>query len=366
MKRTLLIIVLFGFGSFAFGQTATLVQPLGEAVSESSGLIILNGRFITHNDSGGEAALYEIDTLSGNIARTVTVSGVENTDWEDIAVDENYIYIGDFGNNAGNRTDLRIQRIEISDYLSTPTDDVSAETIFFSYNDQTDFSDATFTTNFDAEAMTVVDGVIFVFTKNWGNQQTNMYQMPAAPGTHSAVNSATINAQGFVTSANYNLENGQLTLLGHSLFLQPFVIEISNFENGEFETFVKTNFTLPTGFSGQTEAIAEINAKYYLSSEASFAGISGLFRMSAPYVTTVQTQTNHRHLRIYPNPATDKIFIETENFKRAEILDLSGKSLLTSNEVEVDVSSLSTGVYILSVWSKLADDVARIKFAVVK
>lgn len=366
MARTLLLLALITFSPSLFSQVATLVQPLNNNISESSGLIILDGRFITHNDSGGEAVLYEIDTLSGNIARTVTVSGVENTDWEDIAADENYIYIGDFGNNAGNRTDLRIQRIEILDFFNTPTDVVSAETIFFSYNDQTDFSDATFTTNFDAEALIVDNGVIFVFTKNWGNQQTNIYQMPAAPGTYSAVNTAAINAQGFVTSANNNFDNGQVVLLGHSLLLQPFVIEVLNFEDGEFETFVKTNFTLPAGFSGQTEAIAEINGRYYLSSEESFAGASGLFRMSAPYVTTVQPQTNYGRLRIFPNPAVDMINIETDNFKRAEIFDLSGKSILVSSRAEIDMSNLSGGVYVLAITRRFSEEIEHVKFAVAK
>src|SRR6056297_4303255 len=108
MVRSFLIIAFFGFWSVVLGQSSTLIQPLNDAMSESSGLINIQGRFITHNDSGGESILYEIDTLSGEIARMVTVIGTENTDWEDLASDDTYIYIGDFGNNAGNRTDLRI------------------------------------------------------------------------------------------------------------------------------------------------------------------------------------------------------------------------------------------------------------------
>lgn len=366
MIPTHLIIALLGFGSVAFGQTATLVQPLSDNISESSGLIILDGRFITHNDSGGEAALYEIDTLSGNIARTVTVSGVENTDWEDIAFDDSYIYVGDFGNNAGNRTDLRIQRIEISDYLNTPTDEVTAETIYFSYIDQTDFSDATFTTNFDAEAMIVHNEVVFIFTKNWGNQQTNIYQVPAEPGTHSAINTGSINAQGLITAANFNPQNGHLVLLGYSFLLQPFIIDVSNFELGEFDSTSKINFTLPQGYSGQTEAIAQVIDTYYITSEASFTGSPGLFSMTATYTTNIETQTNWRYIRIYPNPATDQIFIDFENFERAEILDLSGKSLMNSSDAEINVSNLSAGIYILAVWTELTDDAERIKFAVAK
>ncbi|HKL03077.1 MAG TPA: T9SS type A sorting domain-containing protein [Cryomorphaceae bacterium] len=364
MVRSFLIIAFFGFWSVVLGQSSTLIQPLNDAMSESSGLINIQGRFITHNDSGGESILYEIDTLSGEIARMVTVIGTENTDWEDLASDDTYIYIGDFGNNAGNRTDLRILRVAISDYIESSTNEVTAETIFFSYNDQVDFSDATFTTNFDAEAMIVNDGVIFIFTKNWGNQQTNIYELPAEPGTHSAIFISNFNSQGLTTGADYNQVNDQLVLLGHSIFLQPFVIDISYFDFGEFDIFIKTNVSIPAGYSGQAEGIAEINGVYYFTSEDSFTGAPGLFRLPATFTTNLNPQLSLRAPLIYPNPASSQLFIESENFERAEILDLSGKSLFSSKSPEINVSNLSQGFYVVAIWAGMAGEVDHIKFVV--
>ncbi|WP_144896518.1 hypothetical protein [Lutibacter sp. Hel_I_33_5] len=40
-------------------------------VKETSGLLFFNDKIITHNDSGYAANLYEIDSLSGLITRTV-------------------------------------------------------------------------------------------------------------------------------------------------------------------------------------------------------------------------------------------------------------------------------------------------------
>ena len=60
-------------------------------------------------------ALYELNVTNGNVSRTVTIQNAANVDWEDICTDDDYIYIGDFGNNSGNRTNLRIYKVLKSD-----------------------------------------------------------------------------------------------------------------------------------------------------------------------------------------------------------------------------------------------------------
>lgn len=94
---------------------SVVVNALPQAVNETSGLIYWNGGLWTHNDSGNPPELYKLDTLSGQILQTIIISGVQNIDWEDIAQDETHIYIGDFGNNAGNRTDLKVLKISKTD-----------------------------------------------------------------------------------------------------------------------------------------------------------------------------------------------------------------------------------------------------------
>ena len=90
-------------------------------LSESSGAVFFNGRFISHNDSGNENKLYELDTATGLILRTVHIQNAVNSDWEDLAQDATSLYIGDIGNNRGNRTDLKIYKIAKADYLASDT-----------------------------------------------------------------------------------------------------------------------------------------------------------------------------------------------------------------------------------------------------
>ncbi|MBT4776353.1 MAG: hypothetical protein HON99_11600, partial [Crocinitomicaceae bacterium] len=72
-------------------QQADLITYLNDSIKETSGLIYLDGRLITHNDSGGAATLYEVDTNSGGILRETIVANASNVDWEDICYDSNYI-----------------------------------------------------------------------------------------------------------------------------------------------------------------------------------------------------------------------------------------------------------------------------------
>ena len=87
------------------GQQVFVLSALQDSIKETSGLIYLNQKLITHNDSEGRPALYELDSITGNVTRTVAVTNATNIDWEDIDYDSTYLYIGDFGND-GSRTDL--------------------------------------------------------------------------------------------------------------------------------------------------------------------------------------------------------------------------------------------------------------------
>jgi hypothetical protein len=122
------------------GQISNVTEEfaLPTSLNESSGAIYFNNKLITHNDSGGNNELYEVDLVSGLVTRTVTISNATYVDWEDITQDNTSIYIADIGNNNGNRTDLKIYKIDKTAYASTTN--VTAEIIAISYTDQTDFT----------------------------------------------------------------------------------------------------------------------------------------------------------------------------------------------------------------------------------
>src|SRR5215216_1562596 len=96
-----------------------LKYNLNTLLNESSGFIWWKKQIWTHNDSGNEPSIFAMNATTSDIQRTVTITNSTNVDWEDIAQDDKFIYIGDFGNNTnGNRTDLKIYKIAKPDVLS--------------------------------------------------------------------------------------------------------------------------------------------------------------------------------------------------------------------------------------------------------
>ncbi len=356
--------VLF-FGLTGTSQNLSLVSPLVSSVHETSGLIMVDGKLITHNDSGGDPFLYEIDSLTGNVSRTVVVANAFNTDWEDITADNDFIYIGDFGNNSGSRTDLKLFRVAISDYLSTPNDTVYADTTFISYADQTDFTPSSFQTNYDAEALIAYGDSLYLFSKNWGNGKSYIYTIPKIPGTYSLVKKDSIDSQGQITGATYNAFNNSIMLTGYS-GLNPFVLQISQFTGDGFANghIVKQSITPPGGYSYQIESIICHKLDYYyLTAEDNFAGNAGLFSLEARFLS-IDKSKDDIQLSLFPNPCHGQVNIQfntsIEEQLQLDIFTLDGKMVQSHNiqtqanqkAVELNLQDLSGGSYMVRVHSE--------------
>jgi len=96
----------------------TQVTNMPDELEENSGLAFFNNTLWTHTDAAGEDKLYRIDTTTAEITKEVIIATADNHDWEELAESETHVFIGDFGNNDGNRTDLRIFRVSKSDLES--------------------------------------------------------------------------------------------------------------------------------------------------------------------------------------------------------------------------------------------------------
>lgn len=218
--------------------TPVISYNLDASLSETSGLISWNDGVWTHNDNT-DTNLYSLDTLSGAIMQIVPIGGIVNYDWEEISQDSNYVYIGDFGNNVnGNRTDLKILRIEKNSILANAP---MVDTIFFSYSDQIDFTPTGGNnTDFDCEAMIVSSDSIFLFTKQWVSNKTVVYSLPKLPGTYSAIRRSELDVQGMITGATYMESQRLITLCGYTNLLQPFLYLLYDFNQTDFFNGNKT------------------------------------------------------------------------------------------------------------------------------
>jgi hypothetical protein len=253
------------------------VASLPESISETSGLIFINGELWTINDSGNQPEIYQVDSINGNVLRTVVVRSSVNTDWESITQDDSNLYIGDFGNNAGSRTDLRILKIAKTDFLNQVNDTVLASYIQFLYPDQTHFDAALNNHNFDCEAFFFDNDSLHLFSKNWSDLQTNHYVLPVDPGNYKARLAESYNVDGLITDATINIQ-GNIVLLGYknngSRSYSCFAWLLSRNEGQFYFNGSKTRLELGSALHlGQTEGvIIKDDNTGWLSSESVQAG----------------------------------------------------------------------------------------------
>jgi len=250
-----------------------LIARLPGIINETSGLIFINGQLWTINDGGNPPNLYQIDTATGKILQKHTVSNAVNTDWESITQDDSSVYIGDFGNNYGNRKDLHILKITKNDLSNHHTDTIDASYIFFSYPDQNDFRSALNKNNFDCEAFLCHNDSLHLFTKDWLDLKTRHYSIPAQPGSYQASYIEQFQADGLITDASIN-EHGNIVLLGYKntggRFWDCFCWLLASYSDNHFFDGKTTRVELGSALHlGQSEGIVLTADKTaWLSSES--------------------------------------------------------------------------------------------------
>ncbi len=257
--------------------TISEVTNLDDLIKETSGLIYFDSHLITHNDSGDKANLYEVNPISGQVIRTVFIENATNRDMEDIAHDDNYIYLCDIGNNTNTRKDQTIYKIKKADYLAK--DIVAAELITFSYAEQTDFTYSNMTTNFDAEAVIAMGDNLYLFTKNWGDLKTSVYAIPKNAGDYEISKLAIADVKGLITGADYDKNRGRIVLTGYYNF-KAFVVVLSDFTRNPLDGKIQ-KIDLNISGSMQVEGVSyNPDKSYFLSAEESKGLPSVLYKMS--------------------------------------------------------------------------------------
>lgn len=333
-------------------------------LAETSGLIFWDNMLWTHNDNL-DTNIYSLDTVYGSIVNTIPLKGVVNNDWEEISQDDEYVYVGDFGNNYGNRKDLKILRISKSSiYDGSP----EIDTIGFSYSDQTDFNPAEANdTDFDCEAFIVTGDSVYLFTKQWNSRGTGVYSLPKVPGLHIARLRSSYDVNGLITGSVFIESKGIVVLTGYSRTLDPFLYLLYDFTGTDFlgGNKRKVEINLP---SHQVEGIASSDGiKYYVTNEHfSFPPLINvsqkihIFNLSSflGFYTglNIPLPDNLNNYIISPVPVHDQLKVRSMPLlvpSHYSLVSLAGQvviaGVLESDESMIDVSGLSPGAYILRI-----------------
>jgi hypothetical protein len=343
-----------------------LIANLTGSLDENSGLTYSNSRIFSINDGGNGTKIQELG-LQGNIVRTIHVDSTQNMDWEAIGQSDSTVYIGDFGNNAGNRTDLQI--LQINKNALQNLDTVQPNKIHFSYSDQLNFTTAVNQNNFDCEAFFFYQDSLHLFTKGWENLYTKHYVIPL--NNEDSVQAQLLDSlfvDGLITDATIDTTTGRILLLGYknngSNFYTSFVYLLFDYNPHNFFSGNKRRIEIGNMLNvSQTEGIAfESSTSGFISSEkitSSLITVSPkLFHfdftsyLENSNVDIVNLQSNE--IRIYPNPATQSIHLtDWSNMQGVEIIDCTNRLVLklSGDEIskQIDISHLLQGTYFVRI-----------------
>jgi len=257
----LFVVVNFGLVyQNSYSQKLTKDISLSKKIDETSGLEIVDGQFITHNDSGGDPKLYYLDK-KGKIVFERTLEGVKNNDWEDITKDDQYIYVANMGNNFDTRKNLSI--------VKTPIDPSSneAELIEFNYPEQVNFTTGYLQSQYDAEALITIDDYLIVLTKNKLKKITEIYALPKIAGKYEAKKIGSLNTQSIITGGDYDPDTKLLALTGTLIFNEYYILKIEDFDLESKKDYKIDMYEIPIGKT-QVEAIKIIDSNtFWITSE---------------------------------------------------------------------------------------------------
>ena len=262
MKLKFFYIIIFLFtNAIIFSQNVVQDINLSKKLDETSGLEIIGNQLITINDSGNNPILFYLDK-NGNILDERKLDCCKNNDWESLAVDDEFIYIADMGNNFDTRKNLSIIKIPIQ-----KSSNEIAEIINFSYPEQKKFVTTFRSSQYDAEALISIDNSLIIFTKNKLKKITEIYSLPKIAGKYEAKKIGSLNTQSIITGGDYDPDSKLLALTGTPTFNEYYILKIENFDLISKKDYKIDMYDIPIGKT-QVEAIKIIDENtFWITSE---------------------------------------------------------------------------------------------------
>ena len=259
MKK-ILTLVTFLFLYSSYSQKLTKDISLSKKIDETSGLEIIDGQFITHNDSGGDPKLYYLDK-KGKIVYERMIEGAKNNDWEDITKDDEFIYVANMGNNFDNRKNLSILKVPIDPLKN------KAEVIEFHYPEQVKFITSYGSSQYDAETLITIDDNLIILTKNKLKKITEIYVLPKQAGKYEAKKIGSLNTQSIITGGDYDSKRKLLVLTATLSFNEYYILKIEDFTLKNKTNYKINMYEIPIGKT-QVEAIKIIDSNtFWITSE---------------------------------------------------------------------------------------------------
>ncbi len=353
---------------FGFREDKGIIES--NEINEASGIAASKknpGVLWTHNDSGDKSRIFAIDS-SGNTLATFYLAGVQNRDWEDICIgpgdttDEQYIYIGNIGDNSKRYFPKYIYKIVEPKLTSgvAPTDTIisNVDRLAFGYENG----------KRNAETLMIDPKTLDLYVVS-KEQNTKVYQI-AYPYTFTSSPSLDIDTAKVVATLPFSTAvGGDISPDGNEILIKTKSI-IYYWQKEESETVIellqKTPTTVPYFKEPQGEAVcwAPDSSGYYTISEGSHPHLYFYPRLVTDVELNNNIPTEFKLEQNYPNPfnptTTIEYTIPTVVSKHAltlriKVYDVLGKEVATlvntnqkpgSYKVTFDAKDMPSGIYL--------------------
>lgn len=186
---------------------------LSQELKETSGLYCPNvDSAYTINDSGNNPVIYNID-YAGRIQKKISVD-TKNSDWEALTGDSDFFYIGDVGNNNGQRKFVQVHVVP----NQSSNSENNASTLKLSYINNVINKNKYLDHDFDAEALISLDDNLLLFSKSWNTGTLFIYQLNKTEPIQLLEHVAEIKGlPGIVTGGDFDSKNNRFILVGYKL-----------------------------------------------------------------------------------------------------------------------------------------------------
>jgi hypothetical protein len=329
----------------------TFVANLSNPYNETSGLAFANDTLFSINDSGNQPFLHAMSS-TGQHLQSWTIQNAVNVDWEAIALSPTALFIGDIGNNSGDRIALDIYRITRSD-LAQATTSVTAQKQTLQFADQPLSGLVMNAHNYDCEAMVFWQDSLHFFSKNWENLWTRHYVVPIIWQDTlmvSPIDSFFVN--GLITDAGVDQSSNSLYLLGYK-----------NELSGLYSSFMYRYAAIGQAFSfadyqrmelGSTLNLAQTeglclsgNAKGFISGEQIVSIITIPPKLHSFDFSTLAETPVHDKSNIYFH--ANILYIPQSLLPAFSLIDMSGRIAFEwqYDKNDQDLTNLKPGTYIL-------------------
>ena len=342
--------------------SATSVGTLPGVLYESSALDFTGGSSFWSLEDSGNPEIFKI-TGDGSLAKTITITNAQNRNWEDMTHDaaRNYMFIGDFGNNNNDRTNLRVFKIPYPSSISGTT--TTAVEIDFTYPDQQSIPSRWL--NFDAESFFHFQNKLFIFSKADGNAigYTKMYSIPDSPGNYVATLVDSFFTNDRTTSADIS-PDGKTVILISNTHIHIF----KNFSGTDFFSGEHKQLNI-SGLWTQKEAVSfSSNNEIFLTDENNGSGNHLYYIDLETWISASSASTNSIEkindvvASVYPIPANKYLNVLLQNADEEKftfsLYDITGKHVfeaqIENNKIPfaVRTEDFISGIYFYKVFSE--------------